>query len=144
FVAANKISQDFIYASNDLKAGQNVSKFYGLPCQPAYMNNEFLMNIPLLKKIELKLENTLFLRRKFYLDKLLEQANPDVVILDNFNFTDALIIHALGHYHKLRVILYQTRLSTFLNASDNYGGVYKGQRSEEHTSELQSRENLVC
>lgn len=127
FVAANKINHDFIYASNDLKAGRSIPRFYGIPCQPAYMNNEFLMNIPLLKKLELKLENTLFLQRKFYLEKLLEQIRPDVVLLDNFNFTDALIIHELGHYPKLRVILYQTRLSTSLNASDNYGGVYKGQ-----------------
>lgn len=127
FVAANKINHDFIYASNDLKAGRSIPRFYGISCQPAYMNNEFLMNIPLLKKLELKLENTLFLQRKFYLEKLLEQIRPDVVLLDNFNFTDALIIHELGHYPKLRVILYQTRLSTSLNASDNYGWVYKGQ-----------------
>ncbi|WP_236975240.1 glycosyltransferase [Membranihabitans maritimus] len=124
FVKANDIRNEIIYASNDPKASKTIPKYWHINSHPAYVNHEFLLKIPLMEKLNLKIEDVFYQRRMRDLSQLLDKVKPEVLILDNFNYTDALIVRDLNRYPGLKVLLYQTRLSTALNNSNAYGVPY--------------------
>src|SRR5690606_33913520 len=91
---------------------------------PTYQNLEFSLNIPLLQQLKLKLEDVLINQRKAELRELIVHVDPDAIILDNYNFTDALLLKEIKSVQHLPLIFYQTRLSTALKRGEKtYGGI---------------------
>src|SRR5690606_15281212 len=112
------------YFASHIPGGYNDVQFIQLKSLPAYQNLEFSLNIPLLQQLKLKLEDVLINQRKAELRELIVHVDPDAIILDNYNFTDALLLKEIKSVQHIPLIFYQTRLSTALKRGEKtYGGI---------------------
>ncbi len=123
FIMANDIEHEFYFASH-IEGSYKGIRFIQLQSPPAYQNLEFSLNMPLIQQLKLKLEDVLPNQRKAELKDLISELNPNVILLDNYNFTDALLLKGLDSVENLPVVFYQTRLSSALDRGEStYGGL---------------------
>ncbi len=79
---------------------QSEHPVYRVRSIPAYLNQEFNLQIPLMQQLKLKAEDVFSNRRKAELLQLIVDMKPDVILLDNFNYTDALMADKRGMTQK--------------------------------------------
>ena len=121
------LDDEVIYASHIGMSEklQKIIRYEAIESAPAFLDYEFLHYKDVKKIVELKSDMVYYLRRKESLKELIDSNSPEVILVDNHAFTDALIIAEVSRNSAIKQIFYQTRLSTNLGESGKYGG-FKG------------------
>lgn len=122
FISANKMGHCFSFVSHLEDGIKSNHPSYRIRSAPAYLNQEFNQQIPLIQQLMLKAEDIFIKKRKADLQQLVSGLKLDAILLDNYNFTDALLLRELRVAEDIPVLLYQTRLSTILRKESSYGG----------------------
>src|SRR5690606_25384027 len=104
---------------------QKIIRYEAIESAPAFLDYEFLHYKDVKKIVELKSDMVYYLRRKESLKELIDSNSPEVILVDNHAFTDALIIAEVSRNSAIKQIFDQTRLCTNLGESGKYGG-FKG------------------